>query len=66
MDYMSGEIKQNGKVVSKFYGSYMGYLEFDGVRYWDIRTCPTYKVFGIEVEKSLNSDWRKRTDTLSL
>ncbi len=25
----------NGKRVSKIYGSYMGYIEFDNKRYWD-------------------------------
>lgn len=34
-DYLSGDIKINGKVVSKVYGTYLGYIEFDGVRYWD-------------------------------
>lgn len=24
-------------VVSKLYGSYLNYIEFDGKRYWDVR-----------------------------
>jgi hypothetical protein len=37
-DYFIGEIKDdNGKILSKFKGSYLSYIEFDGVRYWDIR-----------------------------
>ena len=36
-DYFVGEIKQHGKVVSKMFGSYMGYIDFDGVRWWDGR-----------------------------
>lgn len=36
-DYFEGEIEQDGAIVSKIYGSYVGFLEFDGVRYWDAR-----------------------------
>lgn len=35
-DYFSGEIKQNKSVISKVYGTYLGFIEFDEVRYWDI------------------------------
>jgi hypothetical protein len=34
-DYFSGEIKKDGKRVSKILGSYMGFIEFDKQRYWD-------------------------------
>ena len=36
-DYMAGKIVQDGKVVSEMKGNYMGYMDFDGVRYWDVR-----------------------------
>lgn len=36
-DYFDGEIKVNGQVKSKVYGSYLGFIEFDGLRYWDFR-----------------------------
>lgn len=36
-DYIEGEIIYKNKIVSKMYGSYMGFLEFDGKRYWDSR-----------------------------
>ena len=36
-DYFTGEIKKDGEVVSRLSGTYMGYIEFDGVRFWDIR-----------------------------
>lgn len=36
-DYCWGEIHQNGKKVSEIFGNYMGFLDFDGVRYWDCR-----------------------------
>ena len=34
-DYFSGDIRKNGHRVSKIYGSYMGYINFDDRRYWD-------------------------------
>lgn len=36
-DYIDGDIMFKNKSVAKLYGSYMGFLEFDGVRYWDAR-----------------------------
>jgi len=36
-DYILGEIQQNGKAVSQIRGNYMGWIEFDGVRYFDVR-----------------------------
>ncbi len=36
-DYFEGVITENGKPASKFYGTYCGFLNFDGVRYWDGR-----------------------------
>lgn len=36
-DCFSGAITVDGKVVSEIKGSYLGYFEIDGVRYWDVR-----------------------------
>lgn len=36
-DYFQGDIKVNGARVSKIYGSYMGFIQFDDLRYWDYR-----------------------------
>ena len=36
-DYLWGEIKVKGKKVCEITGNYMGWLDFDKVRYWDIR-----------------------------
>jgi hypothetical protein len=36
-DYVDGDIKKAGKICGKIYGSYMGFIEWDGVRYWDAR-----------------------------
>jgi hypothetical protein len=37
-DYFEGEIKdKEGKVLSRFTGSYLSHIDFDGIRYWDIR-----------------------------
>lgn len=35
---------QKGKSVSKFYGTYCGFLTFDGVRYWDGRFMQGIKI----------------------
>ena len=43
-DYVEGDIKQNGKIVSKMYGSYMGFLEWDGIRYWDARDILPFRI----------------------
>jgi hypothetical protein len=47
-------------VVSKFYGSYLGFLNFDGVRYWDFRYIEAIRI-KLE-EKPLLSDFRNRAD----
>lgn len=36
-DYFSGDIMEKGKVLSKVYGTYLGYIDFDGTRYFDHR-----------------------------
>ena len=36
-DYVWGEIKQNGVKVGDITGNYCGWLDFDGIRYWDVR-----------------------------
>ena len=42
-DYVKGEIQnRNGSTVSQIFGNYMGYLDFDGERYWDVRKQVNY------------------------
>jgi hypothetical protein len=41
----------------------MGYIEFDGVRYWDIRKCPNFKLIDYDLDQVLKSDWRNREDS---
>jgi hypothetical protein len=63
-DYVEGVIVQNKtKLVSKLYGSYLGYFEFDGVRYWDIRDNFYYPLM---VKKMLPSDSDMRPDLVLL
>jgi hypothetical protein len=40
----------NNKVVSKIYGSYLNYLEIDGLRFWDIRENVPIKVKLIKIK----------------
>ena len=44
----------------------MGYIEFDGMRYWDIRRMENFALMAPPLEKVLMSDWRNRTDTRAL
>ena len=67
-DYFDGEIKVNGERVSKISGNYMGYMDFDGVRFWDARTCADKVWFPISAmgESALPSDSLKRIDSVYL
>lgn len=59
-DYFEGTINEKGKPVSKFYGTYCGFINFDNVRYWDGRYIQGVKI-KLE-EKPLESDFRNRDD----
>lgn len=39
---------QNGKLICRIKGNYMGYVDFDGVRYWDARECLPIDMIPIE------------------
>lgn len=66
LDYFVGEVSKDGKVVSKMYGNYMGYIDFDGIRYWDVREQVNYTIKGADLEKeALPSDSRKRIDSVA-
>jgi hypothetical protein len=41
-DYFSGEISVRGKKKVDVYGNYMGYMDFNGVRYLDTRETDSY------------------------
>lgn len=63
-DFLEGFIVENNKkIISKLRGSYLGFLEFDGVRYWDAREVNAYD---IKVVKSLPSDSDNRPDLIFL
>jgi len=63
-DYCSGFIKYKGKTVSRIYGTYLGFIEFDGKRYWDIRDFEYFKA--IKSDYILESDSRYRKDLQTL
>jgi len=63
-DYFQGEIKLKNITVSKIYGSYLSFVEFNNIRYWDIReSIPTKS---IEVDKQLKSSSLYREDRIFL
>jgi hypothetical protein len=67
-DFFQGEIKHRGSVVSSINGNYMGFLDIDGVRYWDIREAQDTVWFPILNigEGTLPSDSTRRVDSISL
>jgi len=66
-DYFVGEIRKDGVVVSKMFGNYMGYIDFDEKRYWDIRQMHNFEITGADLLKdALPSDCRNRQDSIKL
>lgn len=63
-DFVWGEIKKDGKKISEIEGNYMGYLDFDEVRYWDAREKGTvhFELAGEELKNALPSQATLRTD----
>ena len=44
----------------------MGYIDFDGIRYWDVREQVNYIIKGADLKKeALQSDSRNRIDTIA-
>ena len=54
-------------MLSEIKGNYMGYLDFDGVRYWDVRERDKwyFKLDDFE-HRCLPSDARRRPDVIAL
>lgn len=77
-DYFAGKIIQNGKEVSDIYGTYAGYCDFNGQRYFDARVIQNFRTQPIpETERItpslpnslpvvLPSDCTKREDSVTL
>lgn len=67
-DYVTAKLVQNGKVCGELSGSYMGYLEWDRVRYWDRRDSSPFPVSFTQATFSLAlpSDSEARPDLLLL
>ena len=77
-DYFSGVIRQRAANnsnkwldVTQFRGTYLGWIEFGGVRYWDLRETVIQSVDGVPFEEQssnfvLPSDCRLRTDSIEL
>ena len=75
-DYLKGQIMLGGAQVSEIYGNYMGYIDFDGERFWDVRKQVNYKPVDLSKEERimpgglspllLPSDTTYRLDSLTL
>jgi hypothetical protein len=55
-----------GRKVSEVHGNYLGFMDFDGKRYWDMRDQVIYPVKGVPLEEALLSDSRRRPDSQAL
>ena len=44
----------------------MGYIDFDGQRFWDARHMDNYKIEDLPLDQSLTSDSRNRPDIINL
>jgi hypothetical protein len=63
-DYFEGSIVDSkGGLISKIYGTWIGYMDFDGVRYWDVRHI---KPSAIKYDPNLPSDSENRKDLILL
>lgn len=59
-DYFKGYIKRGEEKICKILGSYMGFIDFDDTRYWDVNNTVAFMP---KVEKSrLLSDQAFRLD----
>ena len=65
-DYIYGEIKQNGRKVCEIEGNYMGFMNFAGKRYWDVREKENVNFPIVLNDNYLNSDARARSDGIAL
>eukprot|EP00347_Sterkiella_histriomuscorum_P010094 403338699 len=65
-DYFVGEIYQNERKVSDIKGNYMGFMDFDGIRYWDLRDQIIYESQGKPLVLCLPTDSRIRIDSQAL
>jgi len=62
-DYFEGFIKKNGVKTVDISGTYMGYIEFNGRRYWDVREQEVFHCEG--VDNKIPSDSRHRKDIIA-
>ena len=68
-DYLHGRISVKGKKVCDIYGNYMGFLDFNKERYWDIRDMVDkvwFPIVKLNPDESLASDSTKRIDSMTL
>lgn len=67
-DFVCGQIKVAGKKVCDIYGNYMGFVDFNKVRYWDIRETEKiwFPIVKHTPDQTLMSDSDKRIDSNTL
>jgi len=66
-DYFNGSIKnRENKETSRFLGTYLGYIDFDDVRYWSYDSVTPHRIYFKEGPEALESDHHNRTDLTNL
>jgi len=68
-DYIKGEIvREDGTKVSDIFGNYMGYIECDQQRFYDIRQLDVREIAPLDINDKycLRSDSRWRPDSFEL
>lgn len=67
-EYFEGVIIKDGQQISYVYGNYCGYMDFDGVRYFDLRDIEQvhHAYCSLDYSKCLPTDSTKRADLMLL
>ena len=64
-DYFEGTIKdKDGKILSNFTGSFLSHIDFDGVRFWDIRHNIDIEKYPIKDQLKSSSIYREDSSLL--
>lgn len=63
-DYFDSHILVNNLPTERVFGTYLGYIEIGGIRYWDARDFEGHDI--IMCEDKLGSDWQHREDVKML
>lgn len=64
LDCFQGTITKNGASFCKIEGSWLEFLRFDDLLYWELETCDTVRPVSVDHWSLLDSDCRYREDMI--